>query len=395
MNVGKAVTTMTIAIAVLLAMGVGQGNAQTRITMRGASPMADPLNSIMGGLTPLEYAELGSHIGANWFPGTTVEPVDYPATAGVLWGVSAPTADQSIAIGQLNLDAAIMAAVGEGAPVVVAGLSMGTMSIDQELTFLATAPDAPLASQLSFTLFASPSRGIASLFAPGQRIPLLDYSAQSIVDSQYDINVVFTQYDVWSDFPDRPWNPFAVANAVIGLITRPELHTPTAFAASSDAILLSDTTNEKGATTKIYMIPTTELALTDPLRLLGAPKWLTDAIDSGLRPLVDAGYSRNDVGPVRRPYVSHGEIVGPELLPGNASSVNRLEQTAALSRSGVSETRLTAVESAGLRRLSLASRGGANKISPSQAARDARELSATRAHSPRANGRDAVSSGVG
>lgn len=104
---------------------------------------------------------------ANWFPDSTAVTVDYPATAGLLWGADALTADQSIAVGQVNLNAAIMAAIAGGEPAVVTGLSMGTMSIDQELTFLATNPGAPPASQLSFTLFASPSRGIASLFAPG------------------------------------------------------------------------------------------------------------------------------------------------------------------------------------------------------------------------------------
>lgn len=48
MRLGKAVVTMASAIAALLTVGVGQASALTRITMRGASPMADPLNSIMG-----------------------------------------------------------------------------------------------------------------------------------------------------------------------------------------------------------------------------------------------------------------------------------------------------------------------------------------------------------
>lgn len=147
--------------------------------------------------------------------------------------------------------------------------------------------------------------------------------------------MVFTQYDVWSDFPDRPWNLVAGANGVIGLITRPELHTPTAFAAPSDAVLLSGMTNEKGCTTKIYMTPTAELALTDPLRLLGAPDLLTDALDSGLRPMVDAGYSRNDVGPVRLRYVARGQIVGSSAV---GSVAPRRLSAGSQSHAGTSQT---------------------------------------------------------
>jgi len=282
--------------------------------VNGARPTVEPLNSIMGGLTATEYAELTAQVGANWFPGTTAVPVDYPASVGPVWGWDAPSGDGSIASGQAALHAAIMSALsGGGQPIVVAALSMGTIVVDQELAFLATAPDAPAANLVTFVVFASPNRGVASLFPAGLTLPVFGYTTRSIPESQYNIDVVFTEYDAWGDFPDRPWNLFAAANAAVGFVLRPELHTPTALADPSAAVLVSSTTNAMSGTTNTYMLPTRELPLTDPFRLLGAPSWITDAIDAVLRPLVDAGFSRNDVGPLRLPYISQGGLVVPGL----------------------------------------------------------------------------------
>jgi hypothetical protein len=280
-------------------------HAETRIAVGGASPLPEPLNTLLqGGFTPAQYQALNLQIGANWFPGTRPEVVDYPATAGFLWGLMAPTGNQSIAIGQANLDTAIMNAVANGNPVVVTGLSEGTIVIDDEEAYLATDPNAPPANELTFVEFANPNRGVASLLPPGTDIPIFGYTAQAIPDSPYNTIVVYTQYDGLADPPDRPWNLIADANAIIGA---GYLHAPTAFAYQSQAVEVSSTTDSLGGTTTTYMIPTQQLPLTEPLRDLGVPTSITNEVDSALRPIVDAGYS--SLTPDAGPYISQGHLV--------------------------------------------------------------------------------------
>ena len=54
------------------------------------------------------------------------------------------------------------------------------------------------------------------------------------------------------------------------------------------------TVNSKGATQTAYFLPTQLLPLTRPLRDMGVPNELVDQLDGVVRPMVDAGYSRND-----------------------------------------------------------------------------------------------------
>jgi PE-PPE domain len=351
MKFRKALAAAGIVAAVVVTAPVV--HAETRLALNGARPRPALLNAISsGGLTPAEYAALTPQIGANWLPGTSPVVVDYPATAGPLWGRDAPTADQSTATGQANLHAAIMTATANGEPVVVAGLSEGTIVIDRELAYLATDASAPPANQLTFVLFASPSRGVASLLAPGTYIPVLGYTTRSIPQSQYNTDVVFAEFDGWADFPDRPWYLIADANAIMGA---GYLHTPTALADRSRAVVVSSTTNSKGGTTTTYMTPTQRLPLTDPLRRAGVPTSVTDKIDEVLRPVVDAGYSRNDTGPIPAPYLSQGRLVVPSPpkreAPRSAGSSSDLPRTkplaVALSKPNVSAPKREAPRSAG------------------------------------------------
>jgi PPE-repeat protein len=57
----------------------------TRITVPGAAP-----GLLTGHETPQQYAAINAAIGENWFPGTTPEVVNYPATAGVASGLRPP-----------------------------------------------------------------------------------------------------------------------------------------------------------------------------------------------------------------------------------------------------------------------------------------------------------------
>lgn len=113
-------------------------------------------------------------------------------------------------------------------------------------------------------------------------------------DSQYDIVVLKQEYDGVADFPDRPWNLLADANALAGIMY---LHFREHDGASYTGIPETGgvtTVSELGGKTTTYLLPTNDLPLTQPLRELGVPSRAVDALDSVLRPVIDAGYARND-----------------------------------------------------------------------------------------------------
>ena len=279
---------------------------ETRITVPMNSPLYSPkILQELQGLTAPQYAALSAAIGENWFPGTIPEVVNYPAGAGLINGLTAPTANTSIAIGQQMLNTDILSAVANGHPVVVTGLSEGTMVIDAEEAYLATAPNAPPSNLVSFVEFANPQRGLADTYLPaGFTIPGLGYTVQDAPVSQYNTAVVYNQYEGFGDPPDRPWHLLADVNAVAGMVY---LHIPTEFASLSQAVEVSSVTNSLGGTTTTYMIPASILPMLIPLQQLGVPSPILDTLNNMLTPVVNEGYSQYD--PAGGPYFSQGKLV--------------------------------------------------------------------------------------
>jgi hypothetical protein len=338
-----------------------RANADTRITVPGAGPLYEP-NIItqdipglgqryllgdgqqgLGSLTILQGYDLLNHeIGENWFPDSTAQVVNYPASIGILSGSSAaPGANDAIAAGQQELNDQIMNAVanGNGEPVVVAGLSEGTIVIDHELAYLATDPTAPSPSDLLFASFSNPQLGFADTYLPvGTFVPLADYTTQEMPDTQYDVDVVFHQYDAWANPPDRPWDLLSVVNALVG--TR-LYHNATALAAPSDAELISTVHDSLGGTIDTYMIPSSTLPLLEPLQGLGVPENIIDGLNTVLKPIVDEGYSA--LTPDAGPYLWHGELVGLPSFSDIAQSLQSgISDVAGFLDSGVAQLDLPA-----------------------------------------------------
>jgi hypothetical protein len=337
----QALPVTAFAASALVAVGFAalRANADTRITVPGAGPLYEPdiitqdipglgeryflgdTQQGLGSLTILQGYDLLNHeIGENWFPGSTAQVVNYPASVGILSGsLAAPGADDAIATGQQALNDQIMNAVsnGNGEPVVVAGLSEGTLVIDQELAYLTTDPTAPPPSDLSFASFSDPQLGFADTYLPaGTYVPLADYTMHDMPDTQYDVDMVFHQYDAWANPPDRPWDLLSVVNALIG--TR-LYHNAAALGAPSDAELISTVHDSLGGTVDTYMIPSATLPLLVPLQWLGVPEDIIDGLNSTLKPVVDEGYSA--LTPDAGPYLWHGELLG---LPSFSELVDSL-----------------------------------------------------------------------
>ncbi len=267
--------------------------------------------------------------GRGYYPHAQRVVVDYPA--GMIYGrlpaalvpgtdLATPTVGESVVAGTDNLDRAIR---GNSGPAVAVGLSEGTLVLNAEQARLANDPTAPPSDQLSFTVFSDPSRSFLALFPPGTYLPVVDYTVQRPVESQYDTNVVVAEYDFIADFPDRPENLISLANAMIGGVT---VHTPVAFSSPADVPPenITTTTNSRGGTTTTFLVPTKSLPLTQPLREAGVSTALADEIDRTLRPEVDAGYARNDgrVAPAPAKALAPPADIDGIVHPTNPVNIN-------------------------------------------------------------------------
>jgi hypothetical protein len=304
-------------------------SASTRITLPGAGPLALPkfiielpyLGQIFleGGIpgppwvSMVQGYDLLNHaIGENWFPGSVATVVNYPTGGGILSGsLTAPTINQAIAIGQRSLHQQIVTAVAHsnGLPVNVAGLSEGTVVIDRELAYLATDPMAPPRDALQFVMFSSPELGLADTYLPvGTTVPFIDYTVHGLPNTQYNVSIVYGQYDGWGNPPNRPWNLLADVNSAFGTLY---YHDPAALTSLSNVVEVSQVTQPLGGTVTTYMIPSPTLPMLLPLTQIGVPQPIVHGLNSLLKPIVDSGYS--SLAPDAGPYFSHGTLVGAPL----------------------------------------------------------------------------------
>ncbi len=238
-------------------------------------------------------------IDANFYTcggGCSVTVVPYPRTVGPLFGPNAPTGNQSIAIG-VNLTRQGIEA-NQGTNAVVAGLSLGSLTTDAVQHYYDTHPQgAPPPSQLTFVVSGDLSRptpvsdGILSYVPAGITAPYpFGFTvARPDADSPYNTTVIVGEYDGWADFPDRPWNLLADANAIAGI---QYVHSPSSLS-TKPAQPSAAVTDAAGGTTTTYVVPTPELPLLDPLNGK-VPQPVINKLNTTLKPIVDRGYSRND-----------------------------------------------------------------------------------------------------
>jgi len=330
-NADAYLTTEVATAQTLVGSGPIPGAAAgTRITVPGAGPLYFPnfitrlpylgqllyAGSIPGpnSVSVLQGYDLLNHaIGQNWFPGTTSQVVNYPASIGIVSGsLAAPGVNGAVAMGQQALNDQIMNAFanGNGSPVRIAALSEGTLVVNRELAYLAGDPTAPPPNALQFAMFNSPELGMAHTYLPnGITVPLINYTAHGLPNTQYDVSVVFGQYDFFGNPPDRPWDIPAWVNSLFGGIYH---HNTTSLASLSDAVQVSSATTSEGGTITTYMIPSPMLPMLLPLEQIGVPQPIVNNLNSLLEPIVDYGYS--SLTPNAGPYFSQGSLVG---LPTN------------------------------------------------------------------------------
>lgn len=263
----------------------------------------------------IPYDEYIKRTGADWFPGLDRQIVDYPAgqvqghTLERLFpgigqlddsfpglGIDGPSVGESVDVGAPN----VIGAIREGGPGTVIGLSEGAMVLNAVQERLAYDPAAPPPNELSFAMYGDPvarhafgESFLTQMFPVGSVVPSLDYRIPPPVESQYDTYQFVSAYDSIADWPDRPDNWMSLLNAVVGLATG---HTAVAF--TNPGMVppqnIRTTVNSRGAKTTTYLIPEQHLPLVLPFKYLGVPEETLNQLDAVLKPMVDAGYSRND-----------------------------------------------------------------------------------------------------
>jgi hypothetical protein len=322
MRISMLIAAVTAAVGIALVPSTAR--ADTALQLGGT-----PIPSYLSGWISTPVYPLN----AQYFAQNTFVDVPYPQTIGPFSGIGTPTMGQSVATGKAHLDTAIYQTSG---PMLVIGNSQGSLPTDAVRAKLENDLNAPQPSGLSFLVNGDPEQrgGLFSvLFAPGTYIPILDYTVLGPVESRYDLVVFTYEYDGIADFPDRPWNLIADLNALFGVAYR---HAATGslnpYAIPTEDITVA--TNSKGATTTTYLGRAEHLPLTQPLRELGISADLVNAIDSVLRPIIDAGYSRNDEGPFRGPILSGGQFHWPTPDPPDTAiqqtSANAIPSAAAI-----------------------------------------------------------------
>lgn len=223
-------------------------------------------------------------------PANTCVEVVYPAVVG----------PESVPAGVVALDEAIATTA---APMAVMGYSQGAIVAGHWLREHAADPGVPSPQDLSFVLVGNPARKFG-----GAYVPLGDTTPQT----QYTVTDIARQYDIFADFPNKPFSPFfllAVLNAAMGVKTVHLDYT---------AVNPDDPANARWTVdnTTYVLAPTPDLPLLQPLRTLGCDH-LADALNTPLKAMVDRAY--------RRPVPFPSDTTAPDARTSTSDRVDRAE----------------------------------------------------------------------
>ena len=280
MNIRISAAAAASAGAALAVLGTASAQAATVISVQGTKIV-----------TP---ATKPQQIVPALFDGDTIQDIDYPAS---VIGMGS-----SIDQGADTLDATIAATPGVK---VVTGFSQGAVVVAREKQRLMAMPadQRPSTNDLTFVTIGDPTNphGIMRYIPAGVTIPILGVTSVSAPDTPYETVVINREYDGWADTPDHPLNLVADANAVAGIVY---IHSSYADAdldlSTVPAEDITTTTNSLGGKTTAYLVPTKNLPLVQPLRDIGIPEPVVEAVEKPLRKVVDAGYDRTAPPPARR-----------------------------------------------------------------------------------------------
>lgn len=245
----------------------------------------------IGGLKDDTSTLLKNKIGGSFLqPDDKYTGIKYPAAVWPVSGLTAPTLDQSVALGSKNLNTALNN-LDTNEPTTIVGYSLGAVAVNswRKEHGEQAAKDG---RDIQFYLIANaykPNGGILARF-PGLFLPI-GISSQAPIDPKDGFKTidVTNEYDTYGDFPAY-FNPLALANSLMGIqYAHPDKY-------YDDVDISKLTPIEDPITkTKYYLVPSKHLPLLQPIRdftdQFGA-SFVLDAIEPTLRVFIDMAYDR-------------------------------------------------------------------------------------------------------
>jgi hypothetical protein len=328
-----------LAIAGIVALSVSPAVPAGTKTVLGQAKLLDTESWIIGGsgnpipsedditatseryVDPAAYPDFNN--GELLFPGQPHFPVDatnalftpeglYPIT-----GVKSLELDPSVAQGVTILDDTITKQIADDNHLVVVGTSQSAVIAGREMQDLLNLPESeqPTADQLSFVLRGdegNPNGGLLERFGDSS-LPTLSAPSLGITfsgqltpaDTPWDTAIYTAEYDGFADFPRYPIDLLSDLNALLGFAFVHTSYSDFTTDQLAKTIELPVTDDYTGHT-QYFMIPTENLPLLEPIRLIpmvGNP--LADLLQPDLKVLVDLGYGSID----------HGYDTGPANVP--------------------------------------------------------------------------------
>jgi len=247
------------------------------------------------------------YIAPNSPVGTVGLQLDTPEGLYPITGVKSLPLNVSVQQGIEILGAAIEQQLATGNTATVFGYSQSAIISSLIMSLL------PSDTPVNFVLVGNemnPNGGLLSRF-PGLNLPSLGLPFYGATPENAFPTTNYTlEYDGFADFPRYPLNVLSVLNAGLGIIF---VHTKYADLTSQqvDSAIPLPTTDP---TQKYYIIPTENLPLLEPLRLLpviGAP--IADLLQPALKVLVNLGYGDPQFGWSNEGFANQQTTFG--LLP--------------------------------------------------------------------------------
>ncbi len=253
--------------------------------------------------TPTPDAKYVAHAYANYvsrnFTTSNLQVVSTPEGLYPITGVKSLPLDVSVGQGLTVLNNAIMQQYNaHNTPITVFGDSQGAILAALEMPTL-QANGVPT-QDVSFVLVGNemtPNGGMLARF-PGLNLPSLGlpFYGGMPANTGYTVYNYTLEYDGFADFPQYPIDVLSDLNAVAGIALVHTTYLSIPQSQVNSAIQLPTSPGYNGGTT-YYMIPTQNLPLLDPVRLIpyvGNP--LADLLQPDLRYLVNWGYGNPAYG---------------------------------------------------------------------------------------------------
>lgn len=279
-------TTLARSIGLAFASA---GCAATLALTLSAPTLAANKALMVNGIAAGELTDIAmANILGGMFGGRDIvrQNIPWPQQSRPVTGPDSLSLTESVEQGVVNVDGELtkaLAQLGPGEKVTIVGLSGGALVVNDVMRELASDPNAPDKSQVTFVVIADSSR---VGFNRNRYDGIIGYQYRLPAETKYDTLAVSAEYDGFADFPDRWWNFLAVANAFAGTIVE---HIP-AMLTDLDTVPAENitvTTNSLGGVTTSYLIPAKRLPLVTLLPFLGPQ-------EASLKQTIDSAYARND-----------------------------------------------------------------------------------------------------